>query len=242
MQRINADGYLLRNAGLASVAVVMVLYMLVSSAYVRSGTRAIHSATPLALTTDSQAAALPLDRLSATSWELSNTFAQVVRSPTIRLIPASDLQLTSFPHQSSPSGNPTPLRIMIVLSAFSNLVATGFTTTKVKQQIGRMNVFPILGNFLAKNDNLRRAKNAEGREDELLKTPKGALIVHFIGGAVGIATCVMGENYYQFLGYLFTYGEAFISRKSRLVHPPPLVGSQPAHVHFPPQLPSCVVG
>jgi len=88
------------------------------------------------------------------------------------------------------------MKICIALSAFGNLVAVVYTSSKVKQQIARQCVIPFSKFF--------------GGEDTRFETPMGALILHWVFGAIWVITTPNTPDGYGFIIGIFIYGQAFV--------------------------------
>ncbi|KAK5277398.1 hypothetical protein LTR40_010446, partial [Exophiala xenobiotica] len=85
------------------------------------------------------------------------------------------------------------LKVCIALSAFGNLLAVTFTSSKVKQAIAVQRIIPFY-KFFQKDIN----------------TPKGALVLHWLSSTLLIIFCPVSADGYTFAVGLFTYGHIII--------------------------------
>ncbi|KAH8744408.1 amino acid/polyamine transporter I, partial [Hyaloscypha finlandica] len=88
------------------------------------------------------------------------------------------------------------IKVCIALSAFGNLIAVVYTSSKVKQQIARQCIIPFY-NFFA-------------RDDKQFLTPGGALILHWVMAVVWILSTPNTSNGYGFVIGLFIYGQLVV--------------------------------
>lgn len=86
--------------------------------------------------------------------------------------------------------------ICIALSAFGNLVAVVYTSSKVKQQIARQCIIPFYKFF--------------AREDVQFGSPVGALILHWIFGVIWISATPNTSDGYGFVIGVFIYGQLIV--------------------------------
>ncbi|KAK7897883.1 hypothetical protein LTR67_004515 [Exophiala xenobiotica] len=90
-------------------------------------------------------------------------------------------------------GSSLGLKVCIALSAFGNLLAVTFTSSKVKQAIAVQRIIPFY-KFFQKDIN----------------TPKGALVLHWLSSTLLIIFCPVSADGYTFAVGLFTYGHIII--------------------------------
>jgi amino acid transporter len=88
------------------------------------------------------------------------------------------------------------MKVCIALSAFGNLVAVVYTSSKVKQQIARQCVIPFSKFF--------------GSEDTQFETPMGALILHWVFNTIWIIGTPNTSDGYGFIIGIPIYGQAFV--------------------------------
>jgi hypothetical protein len=87
-------------------------------------------------------------------------------------------------------------KVCIALSAFGNLVAVVYTSSKVKQQIARQCLIPFFKFF--------------GKEDKQFETPMGALLLHWIFAAIWIINTPNTSDGYGFVIGIFIYGQLIV--------------------------------
>ncbi|KAL6252611.1 hypothetical protein RBB50_000330 [Rhinocladiella similis] len=90
-------------------------------------------------------------------------------------------------------GSSMGLKVCIALSAFGNLLAVTFTSSKVKQAIAVQRIIPFY-KFFQKDIN----------------TPKGALVLHWLSSTLLIICCPVSADGYTFAVGLFTYGHIIV--------------------------------
>ncbi|KAF2795499.1 hypothetical protein K505DRAFT_336004 [Melanomma pulvis-pyrius CBS 109.77] len=91
-------------------------------------------------------------------------------------------------------GSSLGMRVCLAISAFGNVLAVTYTSTKVKQAIARQRIIPFWQFF-----------------EKDLDAPKGALVLHWISTVVFISTCPTTSDGYIFTTGLFTYGHLIFS-------------------------------
>ncbi|KAF1839684.1 hypothetical protein BDW02DRAFT_463319, partial [Decorospora gaudefroyi] len=84
--------------------------------------------------------------------------------------------------------------ICIAMSAFGNIVAVTYTASKVKQSIAIQRILPFW-RYLQRDE----------------KTPKGALVLHWITSVIFIAAAPTSSDGYSFAIGLYTYGHILIT-------------------------------
>ncbi|KFY10415.1 hypothetical protein V491_07659 [Pseudogymnoascus sp. VKM F-3775] len=106
-----------------------------------------------------------------------------------------DLVIVGFAPKAFGSYGPA-VPICIALSAFGNLVAVVYTSSKVKQQIARQCVIPF-SKFFA-------------RDDVQFGSPIGALILHWIFSIIWISATPNTSDGYGFVIGVFMYGQLIV--------------------------------
>ncbi|ORY06761.1 amino acid permease-domain-containing protein [Clohesyomyces aquaticus] len=91
-------------------------------------------------------------------------------------------------------GNTRALKICIALSAFGNILAVTYTSSKVKQSISNQRIIPFHRFFSRDSD-----------------TPKGALALHWVSSVILICICPTSSDGFSFATGLFTYGHLIVS-------------------------------
>jgi amino acid transporter len=91
-------------------------------------------------------------------------------------------------------GVSTAFKICMAISAFGNVLAVTYTASKVKQSIAIQSILPF-SKYLQRDD----------------KTPKGALVLHWITSIIFIAAAPTSSDGYSFAIGLYTYGHILIT-------------------------------
>ncbi|CAO2656259.1 Nn.00g050620.m01.CDS01 [Neocucurbitaria sp. VM-36] len=91
-------------------------------------------------------------------------------------------------------GASTAFKICMAISALGNVLAVTYTASKVKQSIAIQRILPFW-HYLQKDD----------------KTPKGALVLHWITSVIFIAAAPTSSDGYSFAIGLYTYGHVLVS-------------------------------
>lgn len=127
--------------------------------------------------------------LATTGYYLACSTADIISK-------GSDLGMARFLALQAFGGHTIGFKVCVALSAFGNLIAVVFTSSKVKQCIARQRIIPFWKFF--------------GDDDKQFGTPAGALVLHWISTFVLIVAMPNTTDGYSFIIGIFTYGHLII--------------------------------
>ena len=171
----------LRNGAFGAVALVTMLYTLMSLGFFEAcSVDALKGIIPSSPVVSGRDAASPTTTI---------TSASPSTAP-----PPPDLGI-AWVFSQQVFGHRRGIELCIALSAFGNLIAVAYTSSKVKQAIALHHFLPFSG-FFAKDDHFM--------------TPGGALLLHWICSSIVIIAMPNSTEGYGFIVSLFTYGQLLV--------------------------------